>query len=73
MQERREIAQQYVHDNKIVGYKLNGNRLIYYANSDLPTENTVKITVRLNTLQEERQKLNYRNKKGDLNKHKYTN
>ena len=62
------IAQQYAKEHGIVGYKVDGNRMIYYVNSEKPTENTVKVTVRLNTLKKEEQKLTYRNPKGDLNK-----
>ena len=68
-EERKKlIAQQYAEKHGIVGYKVKGNRMIYYKNHIEQTEPyTIKVTVRLNTLEEEEQKLNYYNKKGDFN------
>lgn len=60
------IAEQYAQRNGIVGYKVDGNRMIYYENHK-GEPCTVKVIVRLNTLKEERQKLNYFNQKGNLN------
>ena len=66
--ERRElIAQQYANKHGIVGYKVDGNRMIYYENSETEPKCTTKVIVRLNTLQVTRQKLTYWNPKGDLN------
>ena len=67
---KNEIAQQYAIDNGINGFKVDGNRMIYYENYPAtPTEQkyTVKVIVRLDTLQKSEQKLNYLNPKGDLN------
>ena len=64
---KEEIAQEYAQEHGIVEYKVKGNRMIYYENSESQTENTVKVIVRLNTLTVERQKLNYFNPKGNLN------
>lgn len=72
--ERKElIALQYAEKHGIVEYKVKGNRMIYYANyPEYLTEPryTMKVTVRLNTLKEERQRLSYWNPKGNHNMYK---
>ena len=61
---KTEIAAKYAEDNSINDYKVKGNRMIYYVNSN---NLTTKYTVRLNTLKVEKQLLNYLNPNGDLN------
>ena len=61
---KTEIAKEYAVNNNINGYKVKGNRMIYYKNSN---GLTTKCIVRLNTLQIEEQQLNYFNKKGETN------
>jgi hypothetical protein len=71
--EREQIALQYAEKYGIVDYKINGNRMIYYANYPEYLNNpryTIKVTVRLNTLKEDRQKLTYWNPKGNANMYK---
>lgn len=73
-QERKElIALQYAEKYGIVEYKVKGNRMIYYANYPAylaEPRYTMKVTVRLNTLKEERQKLNKWYPKGNANMRK---
>lgn len=73
-QERKElIALQYAERHGIVDYKVKGNRMIYYANYPAyltEPRYTMKVTVRLNTLKEERQRLNKWNPKGNSNMYK---
>ena len=59
-----QIAAEYAAKHSINDYKVKGNRMIYYVNSN---NLTTKYTVRLNTLQVEEQPLNYFNKKGETN------
>ena len=61
---KTQIAKEYAENNNINDYKVKGNRMIYYANSN---GLTIKYTVRLNTLKVEEQQLNYLNKKGETN------
>ena len=61
---KEEIASEYARDNSINDYKIKGNRMIYYVNSN---NLTTKYIVRLNTLKVETQQLNYLNPNGDLN------
>lgn len=69
--ERKEqIALQYAEKYGILDYKVKGNRMIYYANYPAyltEPKYTMKVTVRLNTLKEERQKLRKWNPKGNVN------
>jgi hypothetical protein len=73
-QERKELAAQlYAEKHGIVDYKVKGNRMIYYANYPAyltEPKYTMKVTVRLNTLKEERQRLTYWNPKGNSNMYK---
>ena len=70
-QKRKElIALQYAERHGIVEYKVKGNRMIYYANYPAyltEPRYTMKVTVRLNTLKEERQRLTKWNPKGNAN------
>ena len=61
---KTQIAKEYAETHKINDYKVKGNRMIYYENSN---SLTTKVTVRLNTLQVEKQQLNYWNPNGDSN------
>lgn len=61
---KEQIAKEYATDNNINNYKVKGNRMIYYVNSN---NLTTKYIVRLNTLQVEKQLLNYLNPNGDHN------
>jgi hypothetical protein len=73
-QERKElIALQYAEKYGILDYKVKGNRMIYYANYPAylsEPRRTYKVTVRLNTLKEERQLLTKWNPKGNHNMYK---
>ena len=64
MKTKEEIAAKYAEDHSINGYKVKGNRMIYYVNSN---GLTTKVIVRLNTLTREEQVLTYWNPKGDFN------
>ena len=64
MKTKEEIASEYAKNHSINGYKVKGNRMIYYVNSK---GLTTKVTVRLNTLNREEQVLNYWNPNGDFN------
>ena len=55
------IANLYAQQHGIIDYKVNGNRMIWYTDH---TEGTYKVTIRLDALQEERQLLSKRNKRG---------
>ena len=70
-QKRKElIALQYAEEYGILDYKVKGNRMIYYANYPAyisEPRRTYKVTVRLNTLKEERQLLTKWNAKGNSN------
>lgn len=59
-----QIAKEYAANHNINDYKVKGNRMIYYVNSD---NLTTKYIVRLNTLMVEKQELNYWNPNGDSN------
>lgn len=64
MKTKEEIASKYAEDHSINDYKVKGNRMIYYVNSN---GLTTKVIVRLNTLEKEEQLLNYWNPNGDFN------
>ena len=64
VQEKLQIAKEYAINHSINNYKVKGNRMIYYKNSN---GLTTKYIVRLNTLNVEEQQLNYLNKKGETN------
>lgn len=55
--DKEKIASQYAEQNGIPRYKVKGNRMIYY---ETDKTSTTKVTVRLNTLAVERQKLTKR-------------
>lgn len=55
--DKEKIASQYAKENGISRYKVKGNRMIYYETDNI---STTKVTVRLNTLAVERQKLTKR-------------
>ena len=57
-EQKEQIALEYAEKYGIIEYKVNGNRMIYYANYPeylSEPKRTYKVTVRLNTLKEERQ------------------
>ena len=67
---KEQIALEYAEKYGILDYKVKGNRMIYYANYPAylsEPRKTYKVTVRLNTLKEERQKLTKWNPKGNVN------
>lgn len=69
-EQKEQIALEYAEKYGIIEYKVNGNRMIYYANYPeylSEPKRTYKVTVRLNTLKEERQLLKYWNPKGNYN------
>lgn len=55
--DKEKVASQYAKENGISRYKVKGNRMIYYETDNI---STTKVTVRLNTLAVERQKLTKR-------------
>ena len=55
--DKAKIASEYAEKNGISRYKVKGNRMIYYETDET---STTKVTVRLNTLMVERQKLTKR-------------
>lgn len=55
--DKEKAASQYAEQNGISRYKVKGNRMIYY---ETDKTSTTKVTVRLNTLAVERQKLTKR-------------
>ena len=65
MSEKEHKALLYAEEHGIIDYKVKGNRMIYYENHAAYLDNpryTIKVTIRLDTMQEERQKLTkYRN------------
>lgn len=65
-----ELATMIAEDRGIIDYKVKGNRMIYYANWKETQEYdvTYKVTIRLDTLKEERQKLNKYYQKGNINR-----
>ena len=68
--DKEQIALEYAEKYGIIDYAVKGNRMIYYANYPEYLNNkkhTIKVTVRLNTLKEERQKLTYWNPRGNAN------
>ena len=69
-EEKEQRALQYAEEKGILDYKVKGNRMIYYANYPeylSEPRKTYKVTVRLDTMKEERQKLNKWNPKGNAN------
>lgn len=69
-EQKEQIALEYAEKYGIIEYKIKGNRMIYYANYPeylSEPRYTMKVTVRLNTLKEERQKLTKWNPKGNYN------
>lgn len=73
-QEEKELrALRYAERYGILNYKVKGNRMIYYANYPeylSEPRYTMKVTVRLDTMKEERQKLTKWNPKGNANMYK---
>ena len=71
MQEQKEQkALEYAEKYGILDWKVKGNRMIYYANYPeylSEPKYTIKVTVRLDTMKEERQRLNKWNPKGNAN------
>ena len=65
-----DFATLIAEDRGILDYKLKGNRMIYYANwkETQDKDVTYKVTIRLDTLKEERQKLNRYYEKGNINR-----
>ena len=65
--EEKEIrAINYATTHGINGWNRKGNRMIYYTN-DPKSLVTTKVTIRLDTMKKEEQKLNKWNPKGNLN------
>ena len=64
-----DFAALIAEDRGILDYKLKGNRMIYYTNwkETQDKDVTYKVTIRLDTLKEERQKLNRYYEKGNIN------
>ena len=72
-EQKEQRAIEYAEEHGIIDYKINGNRMIYYANYPpyiAEPNRTYKVTVRLNTMKEERQLLNKYYPKGNLNMYK---
>lgn len=65
-EEKATRACLYAARHGIKDYEIKGNKMIYYANYP-EFETTMKVIVRLNTMQVERQKLGYWNPKGNAN------
>ena len=68
--EKEQKALEYAEKHGILDWKVKGNRMIYYSNYPEYLTNqkyTIKVTVRLDTMQEERQKLTKWNPKGNVN------
>lgn len=66
-------AVEYAEKHGIIDFKVKGNRMIYYANYPAyiaEPDRTYKVTIRLNTMKEERQLLNKYYPKGNLNMYK---
>ena len=66
---KEQKALEYANRNNIKDYKVKGNRMIYYANNP-DYLCTTKVTVRLDTMEEKRQKLNKWIQKGNANMYK---
>ena len=67
---KEQKALEYAERYGILDYKVKGNRMIYYANYPAylsEPKKTYKVTVRLNTMKEDRQKLTKWNPKGNVN------
>lgn len=67
---KEQKALEYAEDKGILDWKIKGNRMIYYANYPEYLGNpkyTIKVTVRLDTMKEERQRLTKWNPKGNAN------
>ena len=70
---KEQTALEYAEKFGIVDYKVKGNRMIYYANYPEylgEPRYTIKVTIRLDTLKEERQKLTKWNPLGNSNMYK---
>ena len=68
-EEKEQRALLYAEEHGILEWKIKGNRMIYYAN--YPEQKyTIKVTVRLDSMKEERQKLTKWNPKGNVNMYK---
>jgi hypothetical protein len=66
-------AIEYAEKHGIVEFKVNGNRMIYYANYPAyisEPNRTYKVTIRLDTMKEERKLLNKYYPKGNHNLYK---
>lgn len=67
---KEQVAREYAEKYGIIEYKIKGNRMIYYANYPAylaEPRYTIKVTIRLDTLKEERQRLTKWNPKGNYN------
>ena len=72
-EQKEQRALEYAEKYGIIDYKVDGNKMIYYANYPeylAEPKRTYKVIVRLNTMKEERQLLRYWNKKGNANIYK---
>jgi hypothetical protein len=72
-QEKDKRALLYAEQYGILDWKVKGNRMIYYANYPeylSEPRKTYKVTVRLDAMKEERQKLTKWNPKGNANMYK---
>ena len=69
--EEKELrARLYAEEYGVLEWKVKGNRMIYYVNypaCSCEPRYTVKVTVRLDSMKEERQRLTYWNPKGNVN------
>lgn len=73
MNEKEKRALEYAEKYGIIDYKVKGNRMIYYANYPAyiaEPNRTYKVTVRLDTMKEERQLLKKYYPKGNHNMYK---
>lgn len=66
LEEKAKRATEFAEKHNIKEYEIKGNRMIYYANYP-EFHKTTKVIVRLNTMEVDRQKLNYWNPKGNSN------
>ena len=70
---KEQKALEYAEKYGILDYKIKGNRMIYYANYPeylSEPRKTYKVTVRLDTMKEERQKLTKWRAEGNSNMYK---
>lgn len=65
-EEKQQKAKEYALNNNILDWKVKGNRMIFYTNHPEP-DRTYKITIRLDSMKEERQLLTKWSPRGNSN------